>query len=520
MVEPGHRKSPHEFLLEMRDVYKSFPGVRALQGVSFSLRPGEVHALVGENGAGKSTLVKILSGVYTRDGGQILIDGQEVHIKDPGQAQSLGVATVYQEFNLVPHLTVKENMFLGRSPTHGQVIKLVDWKALRQKTQEVLRYLDVDVSPDAVIKTLGVAQKQMVEIAKAVSANARIFVFDEPTSALTGKEVESLFKLISRLKARGAGVVYISHRLIELKRIADRVTVLRDGKVVGSLGIQEATSDVVTRMMIGREVTTQFPKCTLNCGEEVLLVKDLVTRSGVRGASLRLRRGEILGLFGLMGSGRTELARAIFGADPIMDGQVVVKGKDATGVKPNHAISMGLGYLPEERRTAGLVLGFCVKDNVTLASLDTVSRGQLIDQRAERKLAQGYVASLGIKTPSVTTTTRLLSGGNQQKVVLAKWMCAGSDIVIFDEPTRGIDVGAKVEVYNLMNDLLSKGAAILMISSDLPEIMGMSDRIAVMREGQIVLEADAHEANQEQVLSAALGLHEDNDADNGKAEER
>jgi len=498
-------ESSDRLLLEMRHISKSFPGVHALQDVSFDLKAGEVHALVGENGAGKSTLIKILSGVYTLDSGTILIDGEPVEVRDPAHAKALGVATVYQELNLVPHMTVMENLFLGHLPTRGSLLPFVHWKALRDKTIEVLKYLDVDLRPDVPIKVLGVAQKQMVEIAKAVSAKARIFVFDEPTSALTGKEVDNLFRLIRRLKERGAGVIYISHRLAELKQVADRVTVLRDGKVVGTLDIAQAHRETVTRMMLGREISTQFPRVNVPRGDEVLAV-ELVTRTGLRGVNLRLRRGEILGLFGLIGSGRTELARAILGADPIERGKIKVKGKEVARLAPGSAVAMGIGYLPEERRTAGLVLGFCVRDNITLASLPAVSRGIVIDHKAEAQVAQKYVSSLAIKTPKLSTPTRALSGGNQQKVVLAKWMCAGSDIVIFDEPTRGIDVGAKVEVYHLMNELLSGGAAILMISSELPEVMGMSDRIAVMREGQIVLEVDAAEADQEKVLCAALGL--------------
>lgn len=495
-----------ETILEMKGIYKAFPGVQALQDVDLEVREGKVHVLLGENGAGKSTLIKILSGAYTKDAGHILLNGKEVHIDSPRQAQELGIAVIYQEFNLVPQLSVAENLLLSNLPGRNG---LVDWSELYSRAEEVLEGLDVQIDVKAPVKTLSVAHQQMVEIAEALCVNARIIVMDEPTSALTRHEIEELFKTIRALKETGVSIIYISHRLEEVAEVGDVVTVLRDGRNVGTVEVGSTSLDTLIRMMVGRELRQKFPKVKMPIGSEMLRVKGLSREGVLHDVGFSLHAGEILGLFGLVGAGRTELAQAIFGAVPIDAGEVYVNGERVLMRSPKEAIGNGLGFLPENRKAQGLIENMSVVGNITLAALDKISpRTFRLSLRQEQQVGGQYVEKLRIKTPNMQQWVKFLSGGNQQKVIVAKWLCSGSKILIFDEPTRGIDVGAKVEVYQLMNELIRDGAGIIMISSELPEILGMSDRILVMRQGRIVGELTPEEATQETLLQLAMGGNE------------
>ena len=490
-------------VLRMQGIGKTFTGVVALDDVSFELRRGEVHILLGENGAGKSTLMKILSGAYQKSAGRIFLGGQEVVIRSPKHSQELGISIIYQELNLVPQLTAPENIFLGREMMRYP--GLIDRKAMHREAARILSGLGVAIDLRRPVRELSVAQQQMVEVAKAVSLDARILIMDEPTSALTEREIEELFARIRQLKSAGVSVIYISHRLEELFEIGDRVTVLRDGKKVGTHEIRGIDRAELIRLMVNREVTHQFPKVRATPGEEVLRVEDLSREGVLHNVSFSLRQGEVLGIAGLLGSGRTELARAVFGADKIDAGRVYIKGRRQQARSPRAAIDAGLGFLTEDRKTQGLVLGLSVKDNICLPSVGKFSRFGIMKARAERQAADQYTRDLRIRTPSVNQQVVYLSGGNQQKVVLGKWLCCEADIFIFDEPTRGIDVGAKAEIYQLINRLTASGVAVIMISSELPEILGMSDRILVMRGGAIAGEFVAGEATQERILRCALG---------------
>jgi ribose transport system ATP-binding protein len=493
-----------EFILEMQDISKDFPGVRALDNVHFDLRKGEVHALVGENGAGKSTLMRILFGVHRKDAGQICLHGQDVNILSPSHAQQLGISMVHQELNLVPQMNAAQNIALGHEVMRGGAI--LDWPALYRMAEENLAKVGAeDTDIKVPIRRLSVAHRQLVEIAKALSWNAEIIVMDEPTSALTESEVEELFNRIQLLRDRGVSVVFISHHIDEVFRIADSVTVLRDGKNVGTRDVSEVSIDGLIRMMVGRAVSTLFDKEQSHRGAEALRVEGLRRRGVLHDIRLTVYEGEILGLAGLVGSGRTDLARAIFGADPIDAGEIYIRGKRARIKSPRDAIKQGISLLTEDRKGQGVVLVMPVKDNILLASLEKVSRGLLLNLGRMKEIAGKYVADLGIKTPSLERAVKYLSGGNQQKVIVAKWLCKNSKLFIFDEPTRGIDVGAKVEVHRLMNRLVQEGASIIMISSDLPEILGMSDRILVMREGRIVGELERDQATQEAIMAFATG---------------
>lgn len=495
-------KDEAKILIEAKGVRKEFPGVLALKDVDFNLHAGEVHVLLGENGAGKSTLIKIFSGLYRKDGGQIFINGQETQIGSPREALRLGISTIYQEFNLVSTLTVAENIFLGKEKMKG---RLIDWKRMYSEANLLLESLDMHVDSRTTVRDLGVAEKQMVEIAKALSEDAKVLILDEPTAVLTSREIEKLFSIIKSLRNQGVGIIYISHRLEEIPRVADRVTVLRDGALVGTIGIDEGDQDTWIRMMVGRELKDKFPARQVERGEELLRIEHLCRTGVLEDISLTLHRGEVLGISGLVGAGRTELGRAIFGADKISGGKITLKGKVVTFTSPADAIANGICYLPEDRKTHGVVLVLSVRDNLTLASLDRLCFSNVIDRKQEKKLANDYVLKLQIRTPDLDRKVMFLSGGNQQKVVIAKWLCAQSDIFIFDEPTRGIDVGAKVEVYNLINELVRQGAGIIMISSELPEILGMSDQILVMRKGRITGEFTREEATQEKILNKAWG---------------
>jgi ribose transport system ATP-binding protein len=487
----------------MRGITKSFPGVQALRDVDFDLRPGEVHVLVGENGAGKSTLIKILSGVYQADRGTIRLRGTDVRLTSPRDAQARGISTVYQEFNLVPQLSVAENVYLGQEPLRGP-LRWIDQRRRLAATRDLLRGLGIDAMARAPVRTLGVAEQQLVEIAKALSRDARIIVMDEPTAALTAHEIQRLFGIVRTLTSRGIGVIYISHRLEELGEIGDRVTVLRDGQRVGTAEVGQVSVDEIIRMMVGRDVRNKYPKVTVPRGEEVLRVEGL-TRPGVLdGVSFSLRRGEILGIAGLVGAGRTELALTLFGAAPASAGRVTIKGVPVRPRSPREAIHAGLALLPEDRKRHGLVLVQSITTNVTLPVAHRLGRWGLLDQGRMRTLARRYAGALRIATPTLDRRVVHLSGGNQQKVVLAKWLATRSEIVIFDEPTRGIDVGAKIEVYQLMNELVERGAGIVMISSELPEVLGMSDRILVMRQGRVAAEFMRADVTAERLMAAAL----------------
>ena len=490
-------------LLVMEGIEKSFPGVRALDGVNLELRAGEVLALVGENGAGKSTLIKVLAGAHRPDAGTIRIAGRPTPIDSPIDAQRAGVAVIYQEFNLVPALTARENIFLGREATRAGFI------CGREEYREAGRLfasLGVPIDPNAICRDLTVAQQQVVEIVKALSLRARIVVMDEPTAALTSLEVERLFAIIQDLKTQGLGILYVSHRLDEIPVIADRVMVLRDGHHVATRRLQEVTREQLIELMVGRKLEQEFPARQAALGEERLVVKNLCGGQKVADVSFAIRRGEVLGLTGLVGAGRTETVRLIFGADRREAGTIELDGRRLQINNPVEAIRAGIGLLTEDRKAQGLVLAFSVRENFALPNLVQFSRWGLLDSRRERQALQNYVTSLAIRIWDLEQPTQNLSGGTQQKVVLAKWLERNCEVILFDEPTRGIDVGAKYEVYRLINQLAAQGKAILMISSELPEVLGMSDRILVMRQGRIAGEiTDVGQATQQQIMSLAVG---------------
>ena len=486
-------------LLEMRSITKRFPGVVALDRVDFELERGEVHVLLGENGAGKSTLVKMLAGAYRPDEGEILLDGEAASISSATDAQKLGISTIYQEFNLVPQFTVAENIFLGRQPRR---FGFVDRRKMREEARKLLDRMKVLVDPDALVSNLGVAQRQMVEIAKALSLNARILIMDEPTASLSGQEVERLFEIVRGLKKEEVAMIFISHHLEEVSEIGDRVTVLRDGKVVDRVPASTKHSELV-RMMVGRSVEAQFPRRRPELGEVLLEVKNLSREGVLEDVSFSLRAGEVVGVAGIVGAGRTELARAIFGADPGDAGEVWVERQRMERGDPREAKRRGMGFVTEDRQGQGIVPPLSVAENLGLASLERNTHVGLVNRREQRKQARKIIEDLNIRTPGPEQEIRFLSGGNQQKTVIGKWLLADSKVLIMDEPTRGIDVGAKVEIYELMNELTENGAGILMISSDLPEVLGMSDRILVMSGGRITGELSVEEANGENVMELA-----------------
>lgn len=496
-------------LLEVRGISKSFPGVKALQGVEFQLDAGEVLVLVGENGAGKSTLMKILSGIYARDEGTIAVDGREVDITGPADAQELGISIIHQEMNLMPDLTVAQNIYLGREPRRGLML---DEKALNRQAAALLGDLGIQLDPRTKVSTLTVAAQQMVEIAKALSFNAKVLIMDEPTSALTDSEVETLFRLIEQLKANGTGIVYISHRMDELRRLADRVSVLRDGQYIGSLAKSEISVPKIIEMMVGRVIDEGTrPTARDHDNDPVVLdVVNLSTRALLKDVSFQLRRGEILGFAGLMGAGRTETARAVIGADPRSAGTISINGREVRIRQPEDAVKRGVGYLSEDRKQLGLMLEQDVTFNTVLASLGRYANaiGWMGDSKAKNQ-TKDYVQQLRVKTPSVNQVVKLLSGGNQQKVVIARWLMRDCDILIFDEPTRGIDVGAKEEIYRLMQQLADAGKSIIVISSELPEILRVANRIAVFANGRITGTLRNEEASQEKIMQLAAHGEED-----------
>ncbi|MFO1350647.1 MAG: sugar ABC transporter ATP-binding protein [Gammaproteobacteria bacterium] len=491
-------------VLQLDNVSKSFPGVQALKGVHFEVQAGEVHALLGENGAGKSTLIKIIAGVYAPDQGQILIDGRAVEFDSPQAAQRAGIATIYQELLLYPELSVAENIFMGHAPRTRY--HTIDWPAMDANARAILATLDIhDLEVTRRVGALSVGNRQRVEIAKALSQNARILIMDEPTAALTEADVERLFAIVRRLRERGVGVVYITHRLEEVFALADRVTVLRDGEYVGTQAVAETDQQDLIGRMVGRTIANLFPKLPAAIGSVALEARDLTRHPLTRKVNFMLRAGEIVGLAGLVGSGRSELAQVLFGMTPAQAGAILVGGKPVRIRSPEQAQGLGIAYIPEDRASQGLIRPMSVRENVSLVVLKRLARRGFIDRRAERSLADGSIARFRIRASGPEQVVNKLSGGNQQKVVIGKWLAAQPRVLIMDEPTRGIDVGAKAEIHRLMSELVGQGMAILMISSELPEVLGMSDRILVMREGRIVAEFAHADASQERVAAAMMG---------------
>ena len=493
----------HPVILEMKGIVKSFGPVKALKGVDLDLRAGEVHALMGENGAGKSTLMKVLTGIHDANEGTIHYNGKQVAYSKPKDAMEDGIVIVHQELNMMNHLTVAQNIFIGREEFRHNW--LIDDGASIKKAKKLFDLLKLDINPTEKVGNLTVGKQQMVEIAKALSMDAKVIVFDEPTAALTESEINELFVIIDDLRAKGVGIIYISHRMDEIARITDRVTVMRDGEYVGTVNTKETTKDEIIAMMVGRTIY-EDPKAASAVVDDapvVLEVKNLKAGSSVKDVSFQLRKGEILGFSGLMGAGRTEVARLLFGADKKESGTIFVNGKEVTINSPQDAIREGIGYLSEDRKRFGCIVDMTIADNTVMTNLDHYIKGFLIDDREIVKVSDEFVASLKTKTPSSKQLVRNLSGGNQQKVVIAKWLEQNSDILIFDEPTRGIDVGAKSEIYTLMNSLVAQGKSIIMISSELTEILRMSDRIVVMCEGRKTGELDISQATQERILALA-----------------
>ncbi len=491
-----------DIILTMKDIDKSFPGVHALDHVNFEVRKGEVHALMGENGAGKSTLMKVLTGIYTKDSGSIVYEGKEVEFHNTRDAQDQGIVIVHQELNMLGHLTVAQNIFIGREFKKG--IRIDD-KKMNEEAEKLFKRLNIDIDPTEMMGNLTVGKQQMCEIAKAISHEAKVIIFDEPSAALTEAEIEELFKIIRDLRKQQLGIVYISHRMDEIKVITDRVTVMRDGTYVGTLITNDCTKDDIINMMVGR-VIYEDPKTESSVAKDapiVLKVENLNAGRMVQDVSFELRKGEILGFSGLMGAGRTETARAIFGADPKTSGTITINGKKVEINSPEDAVKCGIGYLSEDRKRYGIVVQKSEAENSTMATMENFVKGLFINKKAENKAAQDYVDSLATKTPGVDQLVVNLSGGNQQKVVIAKWLIRNCDILIFDEPTRGIDVGAKNEIYKLMNRLAEEGKSIIMISSEMTEILRMSDRIVVMCEGRKTGEIDISEASQEIIMNMA-----------------
>ena len=491
-------------LLYATAITKSFAGVQALRGVSFELRSGEVHALLGENGAGKSTLIKVITGAEKADSGTLTVNGHPVPNNSPATARALGIAAVYQQPALFPDLTVEENIALALES--NSVWRRIDWRARRRQACELLERCGAEIAPERTVSTLSMPEQQLVEIARAIGARARILILDEPTASLTDREVERLFRVLGALRGEGAGIIYISHRLDEVAVIADRVTVLRDGQTIATRDLKDVDRAELVRLMVGRDIQAIFPKRDVPVGEIALEVRNLACRAaGIHHVTFHVRRGEILGIAGLVGSGRTELAETLFGLTPADDGEILLRGSAARIGSPAEAIRRHLGYLPEDRRQHGAVLEMPVAANISLANLNAVSRNGLIDHALERTMARSYVERLRIKTPSVYTETGSLSGGNQQKVAVARWLAIDPEVLILDEPTQGVDIGSKSEIHQIMVDLAEQGMAIVMISSELPEILGMSDRIAVMHAGTIAGILSRTEATQEKLLALALG---------------
>ncbi len=491
-------------IVSIRNLSKSFPGVRALDNCQFELLRGEVHALMGENGAGKSTLMKVLAGVYQKDAGEIRIDGRVVDLPSPRAAQALGIGIIHQELHLMQHLSAAQNIFIGREP-RGRLGLFLDEDASNREAKAIFERMHLDLDPRTPVGQLTVAKQQMVEIAKALSFDSRVLIMDEPTAALNNAEIEDLFRIIRQLQGQGVGIVYISHKMDELRQISDRITIMRDGQYIATRPMASTPMEDIIGMMVGRQIDNTKQKIPNTSGNDIVLeVKGLQRGAQIKDVGFTLRKGEILGFAGLMGAGRTEVARAIFGADPIDAGEIRVRGAKVAINSPKDAVAHGIGYLSEDRKHFGLATGLDVETNIVLASMRKfLSLGFFLDQPAIKDAAEGFVKQLSIKTPSIHQPARLLSGGNQQKIVIAKWLLQDCDILFFDEPTRGIDIGAKSEIYKLLDTLAAQGKAIVMISSELPEVLRMSHRILVMCEGRITGELAVHEASQEKIMHLA-----------------
>jgi ribose transport system ATP-binding protein len=488
-------------LLEMKNIVKEFPGVKPLDGVNFDLLPGEVHALLGENGAGKSTLLKILSGVHQKTSGEIYLEGKNVLIKSPRQAQTLGISMVHQELLGVQEMNVTQNLMLGHEKTK---LNLIHWKEMHQKSKEVLSQLGINIDVKTPLKNVSIAQRQMIDIAKALLFKSKIIILDEPTSSLTNTEIDRLFSVIDNLRNQGVGIIYVSHRMEELFQISDRITVLKDGKIVDTVDSNKVTRDDLVRMMVGRDIKVLEHKSVPNTEKEYLRVEGLSNKK-VNNINFSLYQGEIIGIAGLVGSGRTELAQAIFGLDKIESGNILVNGKQVRIKNPSDAISSGIGLIPEDRKSQGIVGVMPALSNFTLSTLDRFSKGPFLNVKKRKQTVQKGFKDLHVNPPHLDKPIKQFSGGNQQKIIIGRWLGAGSKVLIFDEPTRGIDVNAKSEIYDLMLKYAEQGNSIIMISSELPEILQMSNRILVMREGEIVKELSHHEATEEKVLHYAMG---------------
>lgn len=489
--------------IEMRGIDKSFGSNQVLKQAGFTLESGEVHALMGENGAGKSTLMKILTGVYTKDAGTVLVDGKEVNYKNPQEAEKAGIVFIYQELNVMFDLTVEENLFMGKE-IHGK-FGICDKKAMQKKAQEALNTLGVNISPKTVMSELSVGQQQMVEICKALMADAKVIIMDEPTAALTQSETVALFKVIESLRKKGVSMVYISHRMEEIFELCDRITVLRDGSYIGVKNIPETNMNEIVKMMIGREIGERYPSRDVKIGKEVLKVKGLTRKGTFHDVSFSVRAGEVLGVSGLMGAGRTEIMQAIFGNLSYESGTIEIDGKEVKVSNPRQAMEHGIGFITEDRKTEGLMLDKSIRENISLCNLGRISKSSVISKEAEKDMVAEAIKDLHIKCFGPFHECNNLSGGNQQKVVLAKWILTNPKILILDEPTRGVDIGAKKEIYNIINKLAAQGVAIIMVSSELPEVLGMSDNIMVVREGEVRGIISYEEANQERVMTLATG---------------
>ncbi|MBU8770956.1 sugar ABC transporter ATP-binding protein [Cytobacillus oceanisediminis] len=491
-------------VVEMKNIHKSFFNVQVLKGVDFDLIPGEIHALMGENGAGKSTLMKILTGIHKSNSGEILYKGEIVEYHSPKEAEKAGIAVIHQELNIIPYLTVAENMFLGKE-LKRQPFGILKTKEMNEKTKENLNRLGIDIDPQKEAGELSVGQQQMIEIARAIAAETEVLIMDEPTAALTDREIETLFTVINQLRREGVAIIYISHRMEEIFRMCDRITVLRDGQSIGTKITSETDFEEIVKMMVGRELGERFPERTAEIGGDRFVVEDLSLEGIFNNISFNVRKGEILGVAGLMGAGRTEIMETIFGARKKKSGRIYMDGKELNIRKPHHAIAAGIGFITEDRKDEGLVLGLTVRENLAIPNLKKLSKSSVIQKQKEKQWTEEMIQKLRIKTSGPEQEVKSLSGGNQQKVVFGKWLGTEPKLLILDEPTRGVDVGAKKEIYSIMNELTEKGFSIIMVSSELPEILGMSDRVMVIHEGKLSAILDKKEASQEKIMEAATG---------------
>lgn len=493
-------------LVEMVGINKSFSGNQVLHNVQFNVEKGEIHALMGENGAGKSTLVKVLTGIHDRDAGEIRVNGQDVHFSNPKQAEAKGIVVIHQELNIIPNLTVAQNMFLGKEIKYGRT-GILNHKKMKNLTEESLQKLGVtNISPDDIAGELSVGKQQMIEIARALATNAELIIMDEPTAALTDREIESLFSVVNDLKKRGVSFVYISHRMEEIFQICDRITILRDGEFIGTENIQQTSFEKVVKMMVGRELGERYPTKTNQIGDVVLEVENLTSKDGTfKNVSFQVNAGEILGVAGLMGAGRTEVMETIFGYRKKESGTIKLDGKTLKNGHPNDLIKAGIGFITEDRKMKGLVLDSSIRENIALANLKAISNKGIISNNRETQLVEELIKRLHVRTTGKNQEVKSLSGGNQQKVVIAKWLGIQPKVLILDEPTRGVDIGAKKEIYTIMNELTENGVAIIMVSSELPEVLGVSDRIMVLHEGNVTAFINRDEADQEKIMFAATG---------------